>query len=185
MPIKESVNKQTELLKKSEISLWINHYDYIFSDFDHRPYSERSLSDDFISEAKRAARDKASGQIELKFLVPKNIREVFTEKTIKSRLKDHFKKHTAEKLKEYKKVIFQGLSFILMGIIFMALTTFILIRQAYSSSLITFLSVLFEPAGWFLFWEGLNLMIFETKRKSPDLEFYEKMSEADINFSDY
>jgi len=36
--------------------------------------------------------------------------------------------------------------------------------------------ILTEPAGWFFFWEGLNLTLFEPKRIKPDLEFYRKPS---------
>jgi len=49
----------------------------------------------------------------------------------------------------------------------------------------TFLVILLEPGGWFLFWEGLNLIIFETKEETPDFSFYEKMSKCSINFSSY
>ena len=53
--------EQTALLKKSEISLSLDNYDDIFSDFDPRPFSQRALSDDFLIEAKKASRDKVSG----------------------------------------------------------------------------------------------------------------------------
>jgi len=45
-----------------------------------------------------------------------------------------------------------------------------------------FLLILFEPAGWFFFWEGLDQVVFESKKTKPDLEFYEKMAKSDIYF---
>ena len=49
----------------------------------------------------------------------------------------------------------------------------------------SFLVVFLEPAGWFLFWEGSDLVIFDSKKKKPDLEFYEKMTRANIGFLSY
>src|SRR5690349_704077 len=48
---------QKALLIKSELSIWLDTYDDIFSDFDPRPLNERALSDDFLSEARKMARD--------------------------------------------------------------------------------------------------------------------------------
>ena len=86
--------QKRKLLEESEISLIINSYDDIFSDFDPRPYTQRSLSVDMLDELKRASRDKASGQTELKFLIPKDLRKESDEIQIKKRLREHFKRHT-------------------------------------------------------------------------------------------
>jgi hypothetical protein len=36
-----------------EISIWLDSYNDIFSDFDSRPFSERTVSDDFLSEVRK------------------------------------------------------------------------------------------------------------------------------------
>lgn len=177
--------QKEKLLKDDEIGLWINDYDYIFSDFDPRPLSQRGLSEDFLNEAKKACLVKSSEDLELKFLVSKKQRNYNEESTIKKRLKEHFKKHALVFKNEYKKIMKQGIWFILTGIIFMVITTFFLIRNVSANYLLTFLAVLLEPAGWFLFWEGLDLVIFESKKKKPDMVFYKKMSKARITFMDY
>ncbi len=87
-------SKKEKLLRMSEISLWLDHYDDIFSNFDPRPYSQKALSDDFLLETKRASRDKVSGQIELKFLVKAEMRNKKQENLIRRRLKEHFKNTT-------------------------------------------------------------------------------------------
>jgi hypothetical protein len=180
--IRES--EKAGLLKESEISLVIDTYDDIFSDFDPRPYSQRSLSQDFLDEAKRASRDKKYEKIHLKFLTPKNIRNTHDELMIKKRLREHFKKHALEMKKEHKKIIKEGAFFILLGFIFMTLTTFFLLKKE-TNVLFTFLSVFLEPGGWFLFWEGLYLIIFDSRREVPYLDFYKRMSAAEIVFKDY
>ena len=90
--LKEEIYVKGSLLAESEISLILDSYDDIFSDFDPRHFSERALSDDFLIEAKKAARDKA-GVYELRFLVPKQQRNFEHEHLIRMRLKEHFKKH--------------------------------------------------------------------------------------------
>lgn len=177
-------SKMHDLLKKSEISLWLDTYDDIFSDFDPRPYFQRILSDDFLFEAKKASRDTKSG-IELKFLIAKDMRNAEKEALIKKRLHEHFKKHLLELQKEVSGIIRGGVLFVLAGIILMFIATFILIKYPEKNIFPTFLVVLLEPAGWFLLWEGLNQIIFKSSQESPDLKFYEKMSKCEIGFFDY
>jgi len=179
------MEKREENKKPSdEIILNINTYDEIFSDFDPRIFSQRSLSDDFLLEVKKATLEKEK-PLKLRFLIPSSERNLRVEVTIKKRLNEHFKHHSKDLNQERKNTIKQGLIFTFFGILLMIITTFILVEATIKSIVIIFLSVLFEPGGWFFFWEGLNLIIFESKKKTPDLEFYEKMSKASIIFDAY
>ena len=47
-----SDEEKQKILEMSEISLILDTYDDMFSSFDPRPYSQRALSEDFLSEAK-------------------------------------------------------------------------------------------------------------------------------------
>jgi len=173
-----------KIVQMSQISLGLDGYDDIFSDFDPRPYSQRALSDDFLIEAKKASIDKFSGTIELKFLVPKDKRSLAKEFIIKRRLREHFKRHFFLLEKETKDFLKLGWTFILCGLIVMFIASYILFY--YKSTLIlSFLIVLLEPAGWFLFWEGSHIILFESKEKKPDFEFYKKMSKCEITFLSY
>jgi len=49
--------------KRNDITLLLDSYNDIFSSFDPRPYSEKSLSDDLIIECKKAAIDKEESKI--------------------------------------------------------------------------------------------------------------------------
>ena len=42
-----------------------------------------------------------------------------------------------------------------------------------------------EPAGWFSFWEGLGKIFIDPENKTPEYEFYKKMSETEITFFNY
>jgi hypothetical protein len=180
---KEEQEKQ-ELLAKSEISLWLDTYDDIFSDFDPRPYSQRALSDDFLVEAKKATRELKTGQLELRFLIPVAIRDVEKEIIIRKRLREHFKKYAHRLKLEKLGMIKQGALLIFFGIIMMFLATFILFQEK-KNFVLSFLIILLEPAAWFSFWEGAYLLVFKVKEKNPDLEFYEKMSKAEFVFCSY
>ena len=75
------------IMDNAEISLILDTYDDIFSDFDPRPYNERALSEDFLIEARKAARDKNTG-IELHFLIPTPMQDKASEELIRQRAKN-------------------------------------------------------------------------------------------------
>ncbi|MEM4259491.1 MAG: hypothetical protein QXS38_01880 [Candidatus Pacearchaeota archaeon] len=180
------ISSEEELLAKSEVSLVLDDYNDIFSDFDPRPYSERALSVDFLDEAKRATREIRPGVFELRFLLPLSKRKIDKENMIKKRLREHVKKHLGILEGERRKVLKQGFYFLLFGLIFMFSAAYILFYyHALLSLWKELLVVLLEPGGWFLFWEGLDLIIFESKKVKPDLEFYRKMANVEIVFSHY
>ncbi len=174
-----------KLLRLSEISLWLDSYDDIFSDFDPRPISQRALSDDFLREAKKASRENVSGTIDLTLLIPTSERNLHQEEVIKRRLKQHFNKHFNLLSKEKKWAIKKGLLFTLFGILLMFIATYIIVEYEEKGLLFNFLIVLIEPGGWFLFWEGLDMILFEQKKINPELEFYKKASKGEISFSSY
>jgi len=184
---KEEAKTESEtqkILSMSELSLWLDTYDDIFSDFDPRPFTQRSLSVDFLDEIKRASRDKASGQIELRFLIPEKDRNADTESQIKRRLKEHFKKHNEQLKVEMKKIIETGLLVAALGFLLMFFS--IMLQRSLGDSLIeTILVTLFEPSGWFLMFYGLDNTFYSSRSKKPEIEFYNKMAKAEISFISY
>lgn len=173
-----------ELLSKSEIALWLDTYDDIFSDFDPRPFTQRAVSVDFLDEIRRASRDKVSGQIELRFLIPKDLRKETDEQQIKKRLKDHFKKHMDETAKEVRKTLGKGLSIAALGFVSMFIS--VVVHYYIPIELLkVVLTTLLEPAGWFLMFYGFDMAFYTARAKHPEVEFYEKMSKADITFVAY
>lgn len=177
-----NIDKQ-EYSYKSKISLQLSSYDSIFSDFDPRPTSERALSDDFLSEAKKASIDKEEN-IELSFLIPRSQRRSSEEAIIKKRLKEHFKKHFKIITLEKQKIRKEGFFLCIIGIILMLIATFV-IYSGKKTLLYSFLIVLLEPSGWFSFWEGLHSIVFKPREKNPELNFYKKMSLSLISFESY
>jgi len=177
--------EKNALLEDAKISLWIDSYEEIFSDFDPRGYSKREISADFLSEAKRFSRERLDGKVELVILIPASIVNKSVESVIRKRLMQSFLQQYNILLEKKNKIIKQGVVFVLLGIFFMVSTTFILFNHDVKDFFIYFLGVIGEPAGWFLFWEGLNLIIFDSKGKKPDLDFNKKMLKINIVFKSY
>jgi len=173
-----------KILSMSELSLWLDTYDDIFSDFDPRPFTQRSLSVDFLDEIKRASRDKVSGQIELRFLIPEKDRNSDTESQIKKRLKEYFKKHYEGLKKKKNKNFIKAILFIILGFAMLIFAAFIasLGKPGFGYSAIV---IFLEPAGWFTFWFSLEQLFESFSQTQPELEFHSKMAKAEISFISY
>lgn len=177
--------KKEEIIEMSEISLNLKTYEDIFSNFDPRPYSQRALSDDFLIEAKKVSRETAKGAIELNLLMPNDKRNSNNEALIKKRLKEYFKKHYHLIETEKRTTIKNGTMFAMVGVLLMFIGVLVLFKLPQENFLTAFLVILLEPAGWFLLWEGMYMVIFESKNKNQDLDFHKKMSNATISFHGY
>jgi hypothetical protein len=177
---RETPKKEDET---AEIRLTISNYMDIFSNFDSRPLSDRGFSEDFMFEAERAVMSKNSDDIDFIILVPDKNRDFKDENTIKNRLKKYFIKHYEIMKKQKKKVVRKGSYFVLAGIILMLAATYLFFKFRDETFAASFFTILLEPASWFLFWEGLDLIIFDSKKASPDLRFYERMRNSNIKFS--
>lgn len=170
-------------IREGNISLVLDSYNEIFSDFDPRHYSQRALSDDFLVECKKAARDK-DFELELRLLIPKLKRNIHQEFEIKKRLRSHFQRHYHEKLSERKKIKNQGIAWFLVGTLIMMLSAYLYGFEDLNFFL-NIVRIMSEPAAWFLFWEGLNTVFMGSKDLRPDYDFYKKMSNAKIYFLSY
>ena len=167
-------------LHKVSISLSLNSYDALFSDFDPRDYSERILSEDFIEECKRATKNN-DGKIELVFLCPKSKRDIKDETKIKRRVKEYFDYNFKKEREKRKKLRLEGFFWFLIGSMVMVLATLLVGKTNF---FLKFLEIMAIPAGWFLFWEGLDKVFVTPREILPDYEFYRKMFDSDIIFVD-
>jgi len=173
-----------ELLRKSEVSLWLDTYEDVFSDFDPRPFDHRALSDDFLQEAKRATRELEPGLLELRFLMPAHERDHSVENIVRHRLHEHFRKHATRLEKEKRWIFTKAVAFVLFGFAMLVVSAFLKEAQSHGF-LYYFILAMFEPAGWFMMWYGMDQIFYSTKDISPDLCFYEKMTKAEITFDSY
>lgn len=174
------MDEKETYFREANIGLVLNSYEDMFSSFDPRDFSEKSLSDDFLSECRRAARDKEAN-LELTLFFPKNKRNIQDEIKIKKRLKNHFQRHFIEIEKEINSIKKEGTIWFMIGALIMFSATFIYDLEEF---FFRFLFIISEPAGWFMFWEGLYKVFIESKGKKQSYVFYKKMTRAKINFKD-
>lgn len=174
----------TKTSSKSEISLWMDMYNDMFSDFDPRPYSQRALSQDFLEELRRATKETDNASFKLKLLIPSGLRKLDEENVIKRRLKDHFKKHAVQLHKEESWIVKKGIIVTVFGFILM-LGAALLHYLGGNHILWSLLTVLAEPGGWFMMWFGLDHIFYLAKAKNPEHVFYDKMAIAEIKFDSY
>lgn len=179
--IKKKDEEKKELLSKSELSIWLDTYDDIFSDFDSRPYSERTLSDDFIHEARKMAKEKLTGTIELKLLMPEKLRNKETEAVIIESVHNYFRHAARVTALEQKQIQRKGILSAVSGIILMVLASYI-INLPGKNFLVNTVLIILEPAGWFLLWSGFDFIYYRLGKRKPDLDFNIKMENAEITF---
>jgi len=169
-------------LREGNVSLILDSYVDIFSDFDPRPFSERSLSQDFLEECKRAARDQ-HGITELRLMIPRHKKDPREEMKIKTRLLEHFQKHFHEKEEEMRKIKRTGIIWVLLGAVILSVIILLMINAG-EKSWISLLAILEIPC-WFLVWEGMGKIFLTAEEKFPEEEFYRKMARVRVIFLDY
>ena len=178
------MNTELGTIQEASISLLIDRYEAIFSDFDPRPFTKRTISDDFLIEAQKVVRDSREGVFELRFLVPKALRNSHDEQIIKERLHQHFHFNELALIKESRTVITKGVMFAILGFVFM-FTVSVMGLYFKASIWYDLLRVIFEPAGWFLAWYGMDQIFYYANQKNGELKFYKKMSKVSLVFDTY
>ena len=187
------MNKMTEelnpvpkqsLLKLAEISILLNSYNDIFSAFDPSEYSTRTLSDDFIIQVKSISKSKDGPKLSLNLLLPASARNELEEKVIGKRLHSHFKDAYHQVASEVKKTKWKGILLTAIGIVLMLTASYLSYMQPQKYH-VHFLLVLFEPAGWFLLWAGLDHLVYQSKITKKDFDFFSKMTKSEIKFFTY
>lgn len=177
----DTLDEKKKLLSKSELSIWLDTYDDIFSDFDSRPFSERTLSDDFINEAKKMAKEKSTGVIELKLLMPSHQRQKNTEEIIIKSLHIHFRRFAHLLQEEMKQARKKGFLLSVLGVSIMICAVY-LAGISEKNFLINASRVIMEPAGWFFVWTGFDHIFYESRKKKPEFNFMNRMAHAEIKF---
>ncbi|MFV8838279.1 hypothetical protein [Salinimicrobium soli] len=173
-----------ESREQPKIRLWLDSYDDLFSDFDPRPYSKRTLSDDFISQVRKVSREETGKNFALELLLPAPERNERHEEMIAQRLPEFFRKNYQQLVTERKQFRMKGLKFAGFGILLMVIGGYISYQDP-TKFYVHLLLIIFEPAGWFLFWSGLDILLDYSGKMKKDMNFYSEMAETKIIFGSY
>ena len=176
--------KQEPLSRPQSVSIWLDRFEDVFSDFDSRPYAERSLSDDFIAEARKMTKEKPQGNFELKLLLPADKRNVEIEAVVIKNLRSHFRHFSQNIETEKKKLQKRGVLMAASGFLLMVAASYI---SSISGSNFYFhvLRIILEPSGWFIVWTGLDDILNGARKQKAELDFNLKMTHAKIEFVSY
>ena len=176
--------EKKELLSKSELSIWLDDYDDVFSDFDSRPIGERSMSDDFLLEVRKMVREKPTGSVELKLLMPHAKRKKDLETIVVKNLHTYFK-HAADTIRqEMHKTRRRGFILSAVGFLVMIATAY-LVSVSNRSFFFNAAQIVLEPSGWFMVWSGMDNIFYNSRSRKPNLDFNTKMGHAEIIFVSY
>jgi hypothetical protein len=170
----------SEALK--EISLILDVWDDIFSDFDPRPLDERALSEDFVNELKKRYRETPKGALLLSFYAPKSLKDEQSEQMVIRRLRKHFRDKALQKRHDIHRTKARGSTFIVVGIVSLSSITLISYFGLVSELVVKLLEILFVPLGWFGIWEGFSKVVNASPILANEEELYHRLSTAEYQF---
>jgi len=174
--------QDSELVSMREITIRLDTYEDIFSDFDPRPYSQRELSEDFLKEIQRRFMEDSRGRFEIHFTIPSSERDTREEALIKKRLREHFSTMVVHENAFIKKTRAQGYQYIIAGAFVLLSDVFALAVLNESSIFYKILSVLIVPAGWYGMYTGMGKVIDEPAISVEKMLAYEKFEKANYIF---
>jgi hypothetical protein len=164
------------------ISIALDNYDDIFSDFDPRPYSKRELSLDFLREMERRHLE-AGSTVEVRFLIPPSARDKTEEEFIIRRLRDHFSTEKKEVVAKVSRLQQTGIKLAVIGFALMIIG--IVLVEAPSLKSVSPLSQTVIVASWFFLWTGLEKLFLENTQLQQDGEKFEKLRKASYLFEEF
>lgn len=176
------MKSSNKVYRGGEISLWLDSYDDIYSDFDSRNYLKRRVSEDFIDELKAALTFGDDGYPEdLVLSIPANLRKKEIEGEIVTNIKRQFHRYLEQLDGINRRNLFKGRLFLGTGVIIMGIDSVIAywVKITYPTVL---LRVILEPAGWFLIWNSFDLLLSYYKSIRGETLLHKKMDQLHIRF---
>jgi len=174
--------KQDALQSLKEIDIAIDTWDDIFSDFDPSPFSERTLSEDFIVELKKRYRETRKGNFAVAIFAPASLKDPKAESTVIQRLKRHFKHRSLQRQKEIIAIRIKGVIFVLVGIGFLTFLTLAAYYKLFSNLTVEILGIVVMPLGWFGIWEGFSKIVDTSPKALREETLFKKLSTAQYRF---
>lgn len=164
------------------ISIAIDTYDDIFSDFDPRDLTQRDLSEDFIIELTRRHRADIKGKYDVVLVAPKSIEDPAAEKKIISRLNRYFHQKHARYMKSINDLRLRGSVYIALGMALLTTLALLTYYKKFDVLTLEIIGIMFMPLGWFGIWEGFSKIVDIPFKLGSDTQVYRKLSRAAYKF---
>ncbi len=170
--------------KKTEVIIPIDTIDDIYSDFDMRILTIRSLSTDFINEVKMQSEHTENDEaIEIKIIAPLSIKETELTKKIqkltKIRIKEYFDNEFFEIKYQRRTILTRSLIFITSGLACFFLFKYFSQFKFKNIWLVTLLELV-TFFSWFATWSGIDRL--RERRSRRELSQSRRLSECTIQF---
>lgn len=176
-------DKQTQRIEDlKEIAVVIDSWDDIFSDFDPRPLSERTVSGDFIDELRKRYRETPRGEPIIVICAPKALQNQESEKMVMQRLKKHFRYRYLQHKKTHIYMRIRSIVLVSAGILSLSFLTLATYYKFLSELTIEMIGIVLMPLGWFGIWEGFSKLIDASPPYIHKQKLYEKLSKASYQF---
>ena len=179
-PVQENVKQRLDDI--NAISIAIDTYDDIFSDFDPRDLTQRDLSEDFIIELMRRHRQDPKGKFDVVLVAPKSIEDPSAEKKIVSRLNRYFHQKYARYKRSINDIRIRGLIYIASGMALLITLALLTYYKKLETLMLEIVGIMFMPLGWFGIWEGFSKIVDMPFKLESDTQVYRKLSRAAYKF---
>ncbi|MFC1589962.1 hypothetical protein ACFL42_00560 [Candidatus Omnitrophota bacterium] len=176
------LNQEQRIKDIKEISLAIDTWDDVYSDFDPRPLNERTLSGDFIAELRKRYRESRRGAFLVTMFAPVSLKDEKTEKTVIQRLKSHFKHRALQSHREINRIRIRGFIFVSAGVCSLVFLTLATYFKYFSRLIIEMMGIIFLPLGWFGIWEGFSKLVDTSRGQIQEEMLFDKLSKASYRF---
>ncbi len=178
----EVLNANEHIRDIQEISIAIDTWDDIFSDFDPSPLEQRVLSEDFLAELRKRYRETQRGNYVITIYAPLLLKDDNSERIVLKRLKQYFKFRFLALTRELSRHRAKGGLFIVLGVGALGTMSMITFYEILSRLQVELLGIVLVPLGWFGIWEGFSRIIEPAPKLTQDLELYNKLARVTIKF---
>ncbi len=164
-----------------DLSLWLDDYDDIYSNFDSRNYLKRRVSDDFINELRISLKNRSEKINDLILLLPEAKRNNIAELRITQNLKNYFNRHLHLYTEKYNKNLKRGIFLFIIAILLM-IGNAVVSLQLNNNLLSSIIRIVLEPAGWFLIWISFDILYYDLHEVKKEKLLFRELSEIIIYF---
>ncbi len=165
----------------AELSLWLDYYNDIYSDFDSRHYLKRRVSEDFLDELRSAMKYRMGHFDRLELLLESKKRDEQLEGVIIKSLNEFFSNRYKFEAKKCSGKMTKGFVMLVFGVLVVIANSFI-IYSAWDFFLVNILKLLLEPAGWFLIWGALDFIFYQYNALKGERDFLKALSRMTVYF---